>query len=417
MQRSLMKQKSAKAAMLSAAIGLSFIPVNVYAQEYTASGTWTKPAGSGFVQVECWGAGGGGGRGSNKGCGGGGGGYIRKVLALSSLGATETVTIGTGGAGATSSASGAVGGNSSFGSFLTAYGGAGGGFNNGGAGSCLGGGGGGWLSAASGATPGNPLMPLFMPDGTTITYFGEGGTGVVSGAPALGGYPGVFHGGGGGGANSYVNSYEVGGSSVYGGGGGASAMGTVRAGGYSAYGGNGGASAASSTAGGAGSLPGGGGAGADDANGGNGAGGMCRVIVVGGGGGGDNLGNHTATQNLGMGGFDVTNAGGYFHGSDKTLKTDIKAVSGLDILKHITGVSFNWKKDGHASMGVIAQEMEKVMPSAVFTDPKTGIKSVEYDQLVAPTIEAIKELDAKNTALEEDMRALREEMRELKGQR
>ena len=31
------------------------------------------------------------------------------------------------------------------------------------------------------------------------------------------------------------------------------------------------------------------------------------------------------------------------------------------------------------------------MPSAVTTDPKTGMKSVEYSQLIAPVIEAIKE--------------------------
>ena len=134
------------------------------------------------------------------------------------------------------------------------------------------------------------------------------------------------------------------------------------------------------------------------------------------GGAGDNLGNHTATQALNMGGFAVNSASGYFHGSDQNLKTDIKAVSGLEILKHLTGVSYNWKKDGHPAMGVIAQEMEKVMPQAVMTDPQTGLKSVEYDQLIAPLIQAIKELDAKNDALEEDVRALQEDRGASKGE-
>ena len=55
-----------------------------------------------------------------------------------------------------------------------------------------------------------------------------------------------------------------------------------------------------------------------------------------------------------------------------------------------SGGTFNWKKDGSPSAGVIAQEVEKVMPYAVKTDGK-GMKSVDYDQIIGPLIEAIKE--------------------------
>ena len=39
---------------------------------------------------------------------------------------------------------------------------------------------------------------------------------------------------------------------------------------------------------------------------------------------------------------------------------------------------------------MIAQEVEKVFPDLVHTDSKTGLKSVEYGNLIAPVIEAIK---------------------------
>ena len=43
-------------------------------------------------------------------------------------------------------------------------------------------------------------------------------------------------------------------------------------------------------------------------------------------------------------------------------------------------------------MGLIAQEVEKVAPELVKTDKNTGLKSVLYANLVAPLIEAVKEL-------------------------
>jgi hypothetical protein len=62
------------------------------------------------------------------------------------------------------------------------------------------------------------------------------------------------------------------------------------------------------------------------------------------------------------------------------------------VVKKLRGVTFNWKKDDTPSTGVIAQDIEKVVPSAVTTDPKTGLKSVEYSQLIAPLIESVKDI-------------------------
>ncbi len=107
---------------------LSTIPVT---RVYTSGATWTKPVGLKYVIVEVQAGGGGGGGLSNtdaSGSGGGGGGYSRKLIAASSLGATETVTSGDGGAGGAGAnpATGGIGGTSSFGSHCSATGGSGG---------------------------------------------------------------------------------------------------------------------------------------------------------------------------------------------------------------------------------------------------------------------------------------------------
>jgi hypothetical protein len=85
--------------------------------------------------------------------------------------------------------------------------------------------------------------------------------------------------------------------------------------------------------------------------------------------------------------------------SDIKLKENITPVeNALDKVKQLTGVEFDWKKDGSRSAGVIAQDVEKVLPQAVKT--VTGLntdeehKVVNYDSLHALLIEAIKELSA-----------------------
>ena len=97
-----------------------------------------------------------------------------------------------------------------------------------------------------------------------------------------------------------------------------------------------------------------------------------------------------------------------FYSSDIALKEDIKNIENpLESLKKLNGVLFNWKdswinkqggEDGYfvrkKDVGVIAQEVEKVLPEAV-AQRKDGIKAVKYDRLTCLLIEAVKVLSNK----------------------
>jgi hypothetical protein len=76
--------------------------------------------------------------------------------------------------------------------------------------------------------------------------------------------------------------------------------------------------------------------------------------------------------------------------SDINLKTNIQTVeNALDTVSQLRGVSFDWKENGKGSYGVIAQELEEILPELV----KNGdVKSVNYNGIVGVLIEAIKDL-------------------------
>lgn len=76
--------------------------------------------------------------------------------------------------------------------------------------------------------------------------------------------------------------------------------------------------------------------------------------------------------------------------SDINKKDNIVQVTdALNILYQIDGVRFTWKDNGLPSLGVIAQQVEKVLPEIVESE-----KSVNYNGLIAVLIEAVKELKA-----------------------
>ena len=99
--------------------------------------------------------------------------------------------------------------------------------------------------------------------------------------------------------------------------------------------------------------------------------------------------------------------GGWF--SDKRLKKEITPLHNpLQKLQQIQGVTFHWrdvKRGESEEVGVIAQDVEKVYPQVVTTG-KDGYKRVKYHLLVAPLIEALKELKKENEDLRQRVKKL-----------
>ena len=85
--------------------------------------------------------------------------------------------------------------------------------------------------------------------------------------------------------------------------------------------------------------------------------------------------------------------------SDEKYKTNVKTISNpLELTAQLRGVWFNWVDNNAVSMGLIAQEVEKVLPDLI-TDSE-GTKSLNYNALIGLLIEDIKELKAKIEKLE-----------------
>jgi|ETNmetMinimDraft_2_1059921.scaffolds.fasta_scaffold26453_2 hypothetical protein len=102
---------------------------------------------------------------------------------------------------------------------------------------------------------------------------------------------------------------------------------------------------------------------------------------------------------------DITGTHGDYHvSSDERLKKDIVTIpDALDKVLALRGVNFKWKnkEDTNLMMGMIAQEVESVIPEVVHAqDDEMETKAVEYQFIVGVLIEAVKELSAKVEALE-----------------
>ena len=90
--------------------------------------------------------------------------------------------------------------------------------------------------------------------------------------------------------------------------------------------------------------------------------------------------------------------------SDERVKENIKTIDkSLEKVNQLRGVEFNKIGEDNKSIGVIAQEIEKVIPEVVYED-QDGMKSVAYGNITGVLIEAIKELKAEVEELKKQIK-------------
>lgn len=105
---------------------------------------------------------------------------------------------------------------------------------------------------------------------------------------------------------------------------------------------------------------------------------------------------------------NLTTSGNVTAYSDARLKKDVRTIrNALDRICACRGVEYTRIDTGERDIGVIAQEIEQHFPDVVHKihdETNAGTLSVSYGSMVAPIIEAIKELNARLTAIEGKLR-------------
>lgn len=118
----------------------------------------------------------------------------------------------------------------------------------------------------------------------------------------------------------------------------------------------------------------------------------------------------------GDGSVAVANAWNTF--SDKRLKNVISRIpNACEMVDQMNGYYYTWKegKDQSRQVGVIAQEVEAVLPELVKTG-SDGIKTVDYPKLTAVLIEANKELNQRTQDQEQEIKDLKAEVEQTKNE-
>ena len=125
----------------------------------------------------------------------------------------------------------------------------------------------------------------------------------------------------------------------------------------------------------------------------------------------------TVTGNVTVNG-NITATGTITASSDARLKKNLTPIENpLEKILNLEGLYYNWKdkkRGEERQMGLVAQKTEAVFPEAVRTDAK-GMKSINYNSLVAPLIEALREEVQKTKTLEDKIKQLEKRLEKLES--
>jgi len=117
------------------------------------------------------------------------------------------------------------------------------------------------------------------------------------------------------------------------------------------------------------------------------------------------IGTTAPTQKLDVNGN--VRATAFLYSSDLSLKKDIQKIpNSLEKILKLEGISFKWKENNKQSLGFIAQNVEQVFPELVSIDQNTGLKSIQYGNLIAVLVEAIKEQQLQIEELKTEIKEL-----------
>jgi hypothetical protein len=101
------------------------------------------------------------------------------------------------------------------------------------------------------------------------------------------------------------------------------------------------------------------------------------------------------------------------------MKKDIVEINAaIQKVLELRGVYFSWKEDksGKRRVGFIAQDMEKVLPEVVFTNPVDGLKGINYAEISAVLAEAIEEQQKQIESQQQQIDLLLRMISEMKEQ-
>ena len=108
---------------------------------------------------------------------------------------------------------------------------------------------------------------------------------------------------------------------------------------------------------------------------------------------------------------DITAQGNVTAYSDVRVKTDLQVIpDALDKVSQLTGYTYERTDiETDRQTGLVAQDVQKVLPEAVTTNLEDGHLSVAYGNMVGLLVEAIKELNAKVDSLTQEVETLRKQ--------